>query len=282
MSLVLLTVPALGKSYLDRNNTNVYDFDKHSLDYKWDRTGFEHLSDEEFKGLPNRKMKENWEEIYSDDFIALIKSNQYEIVTGWLQDFLIDRLIEEGIEFRIILGSKDFPREELISRLNNRGNNKNHISSAVDYFYKCYYKYTSPEFLTKIEDKGVVIDVLNYGYLTDYLILEGYILKNTVSYNYVKFVNGYLYRRLKIMHDDPYGLVRMYSFLVLLSLDSGICITNEMVHSAWSFHTNNVNDGHRSLILYNKLSKEFQDLDTYYTDMLNDVCDEIRNLYRRV
>lgn len=46
---IILTGPCVGKSYADSHYSNVYDFDKHTLDYKWHRTGFEHLSDEEFK-----------------------------------------------------------------------------------------------------------------------------------------------------------------------------------------------------------------------------------------
>ena len=52
---LILTVGCVGKTHLDASYLNVYDFDKHTLDYKYDKTGFEHLSNEEFKSLPNRK-----------------------------------------------------------------------------------------------------------------------------------------------------------------------------------------------------------------------------------
>ena len=67
MTRIILTVGCVGKTYLDRNYTNIYDFDKHTLDYKYDKIGFEHLSNEEFKGLPNRKINDGWFEHYMID-----------------------------------------------------------------------------------------------------------------------------------------------------------------------------------------------------------------------
>ena len=49
MTRIILTVGCVGKTYLDKTYSNVYDFDKHTLEYKYDKTGFEHLSNEEFK-----------------------------------------------------------------------------------------------------------------------------------------------------------------------------------------------------------------------------------------
>lgn len=42
MTRVILTVGCVGKTYLDNNY--VYDFDKHTLGYKYDKTGYEHLT----------------------------------------------------------------------------------------------------------------------------------------------------------------------------------------------------------------------------------------------
>jgi hypothetical protein len=64
---IILTVGCVGKTYTDKHYINVYDFDKHTLDYKYDKTGFEHLSNEEFKSLPNRKINEGWFERYMGD-----------------------------------------------------------------------------------------------------------------------------------------------------------------------------------------------------------------------
>ena len=86
MTKIILTVGCIGKTYLDKTYVNVYDFDKHTLDYKYDKTGFEHLSNEEFKGLPNRKINDGWFERYMTDWCKVIDSGQYEVVTGWMQE----------------------------------------------------------------------------------------------------------------------------------------------------------------------------------------------------
>ena len=49
---IILTVGCVGKTYLDKKYINVYAFDKHTLDYKYDKTGFENVSNEEFTSLP--------------------------------------------------------------------------------------------------------------------------------------------------------------------------------------------------------------------------------------
>lgn len=54
MARIVLTTGCVGKTYADAHFRNVYDFDKHTLDYKYDRTGYEHLSDEQFKSIPGR------------------------------------------------------------------------------------------------------------------------------------------------------------------------------------------------------------------------------------
>ena len=100
MTRIILTVGCVGKTYLDRNYTNIYDFDKHTLDYKYDKTGFEHLSNEEFKGLPNRKINDGWFERYMTDWCEVIDSNQYDVVTGWLQEDCLNYLVDKGYQRR--------------------------------------------------------------------------------------------------------------------------------------------------------------------------------------
>ena len=75
---LVLTVGCVGKTYLDNTYSNVYDFDRHTLDYKYDKKGFEHLSNEEFKSLPNRKIKDGWFDRYMKDWCDLIDSGKYD------------------------------------------------------------------------------------------------------------------------------------------------------------------------------------------------------------
>ena len=100
---IVLTVGCVGKTYLDNTYSNVYDFDKHTLDYKYDRTGFEHLSNEEFKGLPNRKINEGWFERYMEDWCKVIDSNQYDVVTGWIQEDCLNYLVNNGYPIEIVV-----------------------------------------------------------------------------------------------------------------------------------------------------------------------------------
>ena len=93
---IILTVGCVGKTYLDTHYSNIYDFDKHTLEYKYDKTGFEHLSNEEFKSLPNRKINDGWFERYMTDWCKVIDSGQYDVVTGWLQQDSLNYLINKG------------------------------------------------------------------------------------------------------------------------------------------------------------------------------------------
>lgn len=90
---IILTVGCVGKTYVDSNYINIYDFDKHTLEYKYDKTGFEHLSNEEFKGLPNRTINDGWFEHYMTDWCKVIDSGEYEVVTGWLQKDCLEYLV---------------------------------------------------------------------------------------------------------------------------------------------------------------------------------------------
>ncbi len=82
MTKVILTGPCVGKTYADTHCKGVYDFDKHTLDYKWLRDGFEELTDEEFKGVSGRKMKDNWEPEFISDMLSLVIEGSYSVVTA--------------------------------------------------------------------------------------------------------------------------------------------------------------------------------------------------------
>lgn len=67
------------------------------------------------------------------------------------------------------------------------------------------------------------------------------------------------------MGDDYDGLLEMYALLVLLK---GNRCTNEDVHDAWSVWQNRTMPEHRSLIPFDELTKEVQDLDSKYRDAI--------------
>ena len=118
---IILTVGCVGKTYLDKTYTNVYDFDKHTLEYKYDKTGFEHLSDEEFKGLPNRKINDGWFERYMTDWCKVIDSNQYDVVTGWLQKDCLNYLVHKGYPVEVVIVNVETNESIYKERSLNRG-----------------------------------------------------------------------------------------------------------------------------------------------------------------
>lgn len=58
MTKIILAFPCMGKTYYAQNHP-AKALDLESSDYFFDKTGYEHLTSEEFKGIPNRKLKEN-------------------------------------------------------------------------------------------------------------------------------------------------------------------------------------------------------------------------------
>ena len=60
MKRIILTTSGFGKTYLDNICSNIYDFDKHTLGCKYCRELYQSISDEEFKGMPNRVLNKEF------------------------------------------------------------------------------------------------------------------------------------------------------------------------------------------------------------------------------
>lgn len=273
---IILTVGCLGKTYLDSNYINIYDFDKHTLDYKYDKTGFEHLSNEEFKGIPERKIKENWFELYMEDWCKIIDSNKYDVVTGWLQDDCIEYLLKKGYELELILVDVKDYENIYKERSIQRGNNENFWHNL-----KSYYDLT----LTKYKDrKDMKITIFTKPfYLSEYLLFSGTILKrsNRFGHSYITKTKELVEKEFNTQNEylSPV-FTSFYSQLVLTSLASNQMITKEMVHEAWSIAIDNDNPDkiHSSLIPFEYLSDYIQDLDQYYVEKLTNVLSYLKEL----
>lgn len=273
---IILTVGCLGKTYLDSNYINIYDFDKHTLDYKYDKTGFEHLSNEEFKGIPERKIKENWFELYMEDWCKIIDSNKYDVVTGWLQDDCIEYLLKKRYELELILVDVKDYENIYKERSIQRRNNENFWNSL-----KSYYDLT----LTKYKDrKDMKITIFTKPfYLSEYLLFSGTILKrsNRFGHSYITKTKELVEKEFKTQNEylSPV-FTSFYSQLVLTSLASNQEITKEMVHEAWSIAIDNDNPDkiHSSLIPFEYLSNYIQDLDQYYVKKLTNVLEYLKEL----
>jgi hypothetical protein len=64
----------------------------------------------------------------------------------------------------------------------------------------------------------------------------------------------------------------LYSIYALLALSTGINTTNENVHDAWSVWATQLCMNHKSLIPYDELPPDIQDLDTQYRNAIQKVA----------
>ena len=78
--------------------------------------------------------------------------------------------------------------------------------------------------------------------------------------NYIQKIQNALDEELK-MGETYVGLLETYGLLVLTV---GVNCTQENIHDAWSIWQNKTQPEHRSLIPFNKLTKEVQELDEEY------------------
>lgn len=277
---VILTVGCVGKTYADKNYINVYDFDKHTLDYKYDKTGFEHLSNEEFKGLPNRKINEGWFERYMKDWCELIDSEKYDVVTGWLQHECLNYLMNKGYPIEVIvvnLGNYEFIYKK---RSQSRGNNSQYWNNLRNFYDKTLNLYKDRT------DIKVTIFEKPY-YLSEYLSFSGVILKETprIGNTYVHKVVEKVESTFRTEHSYlSQNFVTFYTQLVLTAMSADIEITKEMVHDAWSVATyhKDIMKLHSSMKPFNYLNTETQELDQPYVEKLNEVLNYFNGLRRLV
>lgn len=276
MTRIILTVGCVGKTYVDKNYINVYDFDKHTLEYKYDKTGFEDLNDEEFKGLPNRKINENWFERYMEDWCKIIDSGKYDVVTGWLQKDCLNYLLNKGYNIEIIL--VDVGNNESIykKRSQKRGNNEQYWKNMRRSYDKNLALYKNR--------KDIKVTIFNKPYyLSDYLVFSGVILKKSPG-----FVDTYIDKvmdKINLMFNNGDSrlskkFLTFYTQLVLTALASDLEITKEMVHDAWSvatYHKNNIRI-HKSMKPFDCLTVEVQELDQPYVEKLNEVLNYFKDL----
>ena len=195
---IILTVGCVGKTYVDSNYINIYDFDKHTLDYKYDKTGFEHLSNEEFKSIPGRKIKENWFELYMSDWCKIIDSNKYDVVTGWLQDDAIEYLLNKGYELELILVDVKNHENVYKERSVQRGNNENYWNNLKSYYNSTLDKYKDRK------DMKITIFTKPF-YLSEYLLFSGTVLKRTnrFGHSYITKTKELVEKEFKTQNDYP-------------------------------------------------------------------------------
>ena len=273
---IILTVGCVGKTYLDTHYSNIYDFDKHTLEYKYDKTGFEHLSNEEFKSLPNRKINDGWFERYMTDWCKVIDSGQYDVVTGWLQQDSLNYLINKGYPVEVVVVDVGGNESVYKERSQLRGNNAQYWTNL-----KGFYDKTLELYKDRNDIKVAIFDQPYY--LSDYLVFSGIILRQTnrLGDTYVHKVAEKVGSEFRTEYSSLSEIfIPFYTQLILTALSLNTDITDEMVHDAWSVAMYNRNDAdiHKSMIPFNSLTKEVQDLDNPYVEKLNEILNYFKGL----
>ena len=273
---IILTVGCIGKTYLDTHYSNIYDFDKHTLEYKYDKTGFEHLSNEEFKSLPNRKINDGWFERYMTDWCKVIDSGQYDVVTGWLQQDSLNYLINKGYPVEVVVVDVGDNESVYKERSQLRGNNAQYWTNL-----KGFYNKTLELYKDRNDIKVAIFDQPYY--LSDYLVFSGVILRQTnrLGDTYVHKVAEKVGSEFRTEYSSLSEIfIPFYTQLILTALSLNTDITDEMVHDAWSVAMYNRNDAdiHKSMLPFSSLTKEVQDLDNPYVEKLNEILNYFKGL----
>lgn len=273
---IILTVGCVGKTYLDTHYSNIYDFDKHTLEYKYDKTGFEHLSNEEFKSLPNRKINDGWFERYMTDWCKVIDSGQYDVVTGWLQQDSLNYLINKGYPVEVVVVDVGGNESVYKERSQLRGNNAQYWTNL-----KGFYDKTLELYKDRNDIKVAIFDQPYY--LSDYLVFSGIILRQTnrLGDTYVHKVAEKVGSEFRTEYSSLSEIfIPFYTQLILTALSLNTDITDEMVHDAWSVAMYNRDDAdiHKSMLPFGSLTKEVQDLDNPYVEKLNEILNYFKGL----
>ena len=273
---LILTVGCVGKTYLDKTYLNVYDFDKHTLEYKYDKTGFEHLSNEEFKSLPNRKINEGWFERYMEDWCKVIDSGKYDVVTGWMQQDCLNYLVDKGYPVEVVVVDVGDYESIYKERSQNRGNNEQYWTNLRGYYDKTLELYKD-----RTDIKVTIFDKPYY--LSEYLAFSGIPLEkahglgDTYVHKVIEKVDEAFRTETSFLSQD---FVNFYSHLVLTALSADIEFTQEMVHDAWSVVTYYKDSLklHPSMKPFDYLTSEVQELDQPYVEKLNEVLSYFKGL----
>lgn len=90
--------------------------------------------------------------------------------------------------------------------------------------------------------------------------------------NYIDKLAHEIWRLTDGRNQTIGGDMLLYRFYALLCLTTGQQTTNEDVHDAWSAWKAHTMGTHRSLIPFDQLTEEVQELDTPYRDTIQDVA----------
>lgn len=163
MTKIILAFPCMGKTYYAQHNTTKA-IDLESSDYFFDKTGYEHLTSEEFKGLPDRKPNPNGLHDYLEAIEKAVKSEKYEYVFTSQSPDVVKGILNLGYPVHYV---KPIPTEEakqeFTRRAQERGNNSNWINGTIQYLEPLPLNYFTAE-----EQHNIFIHLVPpHLYLTD-------------------------------------------------------------------------------------------------------------------
>lgn len=278
MTKIILTVSCIGKTYLDDRCSNVYDFDKHTLDYKYDRSGYENLTDEEFKGLKNRKINDDWFNRYMEDWCRTIDSGKYDIVTGWLQDDCIEYLVKKGYDIELILVDATRDVETYRRRALERGNSERYSDNMLVYHNETLMKYRD-----RTDMKIIVFD--RPFYLSEYLMFSGYELRliNELEFNYISFTND-LVREKFISNDVEFDRQRIpwYSSMIFNALRSNVEITEKMIFETETIAAVTLYHSYHRYTTVSPIDDRIDEVLTKKKEILNEILQYLRDLMKTI
>jgi len=189
MSRLVLASSFMGKTYTNNNYENVYDFDQHTLSYKYYREEYPNLTDEQFKGLPGRKIREGWFEKYMDDFCDVIDADYYDVVIGWLCKDVADELLCRGYLPELVVFDNEIDPYVFLERGLRRGNEYTSVDPVEDLIQKNYMRFVN-DYYAGMCKVWVAHEPV---YLTEFLVSTGSVLYKGGQADYdVHDVTGYL------------------------------------------------------------------------------------------
>lgn len=163
MTKIILAFPCMGKTYYAQNHPERA-IDLESSDYFFDKTGYEHLSSEEFKGIENRKPNPNGLTDYLSAIKKAVESKKYEYIFTSQQPDVVKGIINMGYDVHYV---KPHPtnesEEEFRRRAELRGNNESWINGTIKFLKLLPYDFID----SKYHKQVYVHLVSSYSYLTE-------------------------------------------------------------------------------------------------------------------
>lgn len=161
MTKIILAFPCMGKTHYAKEHPDIA-LDLEGSDFLFDKTGYEHLSSEEFKGIPNRTRKENglWDYVKAID--DAVKSGTYKYVFAAQNPEIVKALIFMGHDVHYVKPLPVVESERVFrTRAQLRGNNDSWIEGTI--------KFLIPSPLSIFDSKELEHVYLHFAPPKDYL-----------------------------------------------------------------------------------------------------------------